>query len=169
VIIDSQILSLLLKGTDRQVPEEGDSQIRMPNLIMMTVPPVQPMIALVGSGGSGNQSYYSNVANTLTNGAGSSSILATLQPGLYTLDLHLAARFNYTVTGAILCDASLNIFDGTSSNTILGLYAFIGAFSVNTKISMLLNKSFSIRLSSVTNGAGQTMDYNGSVLVTRHL
>lgn len=169
MIFDSVLSTLMLKGVDRIQPEEGDSQMHLLNFVLLTTPPIQPVIQLIGSGGAGTQSFHAAVARTKTNGVVDTNTLAILEPGLYTLDFSLAARFNYTTTGNAVPDVRIEILDGATSNPIIGIYAQIGHFNEKMQYKFLLNRSFSFRLALSANGLGQTMDVIAAILVTRHL
>lgn len=169
MIFESQLATLMLKGVDRIALEPGDSQLHLLDTVSLVVEPIQPMIQLVGAGGSGNQSYLSSVTTTKTNGIADSNTLATLSPGLYTLNCYVAARANYTLIGIAMPDVTLNLVDGGTANPLIGIYAVTSSGAVWDTFKILLNRSMSIRLDKAANGVGQTLDVFAKVLVTRHL
>lgn len=172
MIIDSPFIIEMARGTDRRVPQEGDTQLFLPASVQPTLQLISPTIVSIGSGQVANQSACSFLQFTRTNQAPLISSMFTMAPGLYSITAHLAARFNFTTLPNASPDVFLEIINSAAnfSFNLLALFASVGAnFSENVTHEFLFQERFAVRLNIGLTGVGQTADVQAAVNAVRRL
>jgi len=168
---DNPILSNLATALQSSRPDNGDSTLQIPPLVFLQTEPIAPLLRLVGSGGTAEQSILSSVTVLRNNQPSSGNILVTLARGLYEIDVSLSARFNFTqVAASIHTQAEIRDPGGTSSSPLIGFFAQIGAFYAGRKFRVLLAvDGWSLRLNYNATGVAENLDANMTAVVTRLL
>lgn len=168
---DNPILSNLAIALQSSRPDNGDGTLEIPPVILLATEPIAPLLRLVGSGATAEQSVISSVTVLRNNQAASGNILVTLARGLYEIDVSLSARFNFTQAAtSIHTQAELRDPGGSTSNPLIGFFAQIGAFYAGRKFRVLLAAdNWSLRLNYSATGVAENLDANMTAIVTRLL
>lgn len=169
--IENPFLSNLGISIPNSLAEQNDSVLQVPNLVLNTVEPISPLFRLVGSGGTSESSQNSAVTVTRNNQAGANNTLFTLSKGLYEVNLHLSARFDWTAVGTSYHTVmSLVNPAGSSVNPLIVFYAQSGIQVHNRTFRLLVAEAgWVIRLEYGSTGVAEHLDATGSCHLTRIL
>lgn len=173
MIVDQDLTTEIGIGTERRMPQEGDSQLLIPPLGSLTIPLQAP--SLFGSDPLAvhRKSAVSGGSTSRTNQAAATTIFMTLAPGMYRMTAFLTARANYENTGAGAGQADVSLRLTNQSGSVwqfLGLYAHItDPSSVTLNFEVLLIDVTTVAVRTEANGVGQTLDAFFSVCATRIL
>lgn len=96
MIVDNPFLAGLAVGSDRNVPQAGDAQVIIPSVLQPVIEPLYPLSIVTSVSDSANTSKLTEDENTVLNVAATTFTILSLPKGLYTLQLQLGVRSNFT-------------------------------------------------------------------------
>jgi len=97
MIVDTPLLSGIAIGTDRVVPQEGDAQVVIPSSIQPIIFPIQPHFNILPPAVDVQRgSVLTFLSATKLNVAAAIDTVITLAKGLWTIEVNLCARANFT-------------------------------------------------------------------------
>lgn len=168
MVIDSPLTFGLTVGADRRIPQEGDSQVIVPALVLPIALMAQPHSAL-NSSASFQGSGIIDVTSTLTNGAGIATTFMTLAPGLWELEINMASVFNFVGSVGTMNGAKTQLLYQTILNDLATLTAQIGSQSIYVRWRLLLVSVATLIHALDTNTVGQTTTSSTTVSAIRIL
>ena len=129
MIIDTSIITQLALGVDRRIPEIGDIQTIIPNVIQPTLEPLSPHVFDPGTSINNVTSVGKSSINTFNNSAGSSFAFVRLAKGLWRLDWKVALQFDFTGVGGLTDEFTIKFVNAVTSvnHIIYGRFAQIGS------------------------------------------
>jgi hypothetical protein len=172
VIVDYPYIVDLARGVDRRIIQDGDVQVIVPAVITPVAIALAPTVIGLGTGVLANASATASSSFTRTNSAPLNQEILRLPAGLYTIELMLSARFNFTTIGAAGMDAFMRMINIPLVNTfnLVGLYAATGFNgSVTKDYKFLLQETYIFQANIGVTGVGQTVDMTASINAVRHL
>lgn len=170
--VDNAYLSNLGVAIPNAFPEPGDSTLNLPPLVLGAIEPIAPMLRIVGSGATAEQSINAGVQVNRNNQTFGNNTLVTLGRGLYELDMFINARFNFTGAGGTVLHTYIVILNpGLSAGSgLVGFHASIGNFSANRKFRLLCAEpGWTIRFDYGATGVAENLDAYANVQVTKIL
>ncbi len=169
MIVDSPILADLALGADRVIPQEGDAAVQVPSIVMPVVTPLFRHDVANASTDKANTSKIAGQQGSFINVAIQTDNVIVLPKGLYTLEMNLACRGNFTT--AVLAEMLEIIL------TYQGFDMRLAALPVNTstanletKRTLLLSSEATLKVRTPATNAIATnaIAYKFSVGVIRH-
>jgi len=151
------------------MPQEGDSQVVVPSIISLVADSQLPPRVTVTANQLAESSVLFSFSRTKTNGVAIDTDLLIIPPGLYNLQIELAARFNYTLSALAPPDALVFLTVGGVSVNLAGLYSFIGTQAKTFTHKLLLLQQGLIVLRDALNGVAQTIDVSVVLNLTRKI
>jgi len=167
VIIAKPILHQLGAASEAAIPSKDDGQL----VVMPVVFPAVPLIDAFNPGSNAltmTTSFANSAIITRVNQASTTTNIAILSRGLWTINWTLSCSANYLHTGSGK-DCALFLLSGVQGRSIAELYAAIGSSSNSGSFTFLLREEATIQLIAGTNGVGQELIVNGCVLAEKHL
>jgi len=174
MILSTPVLNHIAIGAARITPQQGDSE---PTLAQIIQPTIETLTLTNVLGAATNVEADNSVVisartNIAASTAASTTTVATLRKGLYTLDFTIAARFVGTPAPSGAPDVAIQIVDEaiTQSVDLLTLYAqTLTSHTCNRRIRVCLHSTHLIRRRTEATGVGQTMEISESFSIERHL
>lgn len=171
MIIDNALIAALALGSDKNIPQDGDSQV-------VVLPILQPVERLLQphhiAPGAASQvirnSIFSDFTRHVAASAGATAqSVVVLPPGLWTVNWSLSSRF--TATSAAGTDPHVHFLVSMEADTIDICSHFMQTGQqVNEGSFRLLNQSqLSLRLDTDATGVGQTIDAILNLQIERNI
>lgn len=158
MIIDGPITFDLTVGADRRIPSFGDGQTLIPPSIQPVVlalrPHTTPALGEVVS-----DSFVQSFLITRTNQAGVSTLINTLRPGLWELELTLSSWMNFSETAGLFARIDVEYIFPNATQVGLSRFCLINSSFVDFQRNrILLIRPMSINLRLPLTGVGQSID-----------
>lgn len=170
MIVDGPNTIDLAVGTDRRVIESSDAQLSLPPVLMPVLLNLKAHIAGPASATVQRQSAMYRSTLTRTNQAGLQQTFATLDKGLWELEITMASLFTAFIAGVgtFIGTALLLSYNGID-HPILRRIGFTGSYVDFNRMRILVLSQATLALEVGTTGAGQSSDADVQVNCIRVL
>jgi len=165
MIIDGPNTIDLAVGTDRRIPQAGDSQLELPPLLMpvlLNLKPHSPSPTVTNALFEGSAILRDVQTSNPPSSAAAAANLMLLDQGVWELELTMSAWFDYGGTAPAVVGAQLRISYQSVVINLLLRFASVGSFIDYNRVRLLLLSP--AQLSQVAGATGVAQ--NNSVLCT---
>ncbi len=158
MIIDGVNVLDLAIGTDRRIPEEGDTSLRIPSSILPVLLNAKRHTVPALSTDVMDVSFITENSQSLNNQGTTSSVCVSLARGLWELELILVSQFDFAsaVAGFKMSDIILT-FKG-ADRRLLSRMAAIGSFTDYNRLRLLLDQTTTIKIRGSATALGEHLD-----------
>lgn len=169
MIIDSPAVVDIAVGVDRRIMEAGDAQVMLKPEVDLEVPLMKATRTVRSTTTEQQESAFVHLSQTRTNQAALTTTIMTLAKGLWTVQISLSTKFNWSVAAATLAGVKAEMVYSGDTNTLLIHWANTLSNHSQMEYSFLLIESAIIQLTTDVTGAAQTSDARCSVNAIRRI
>lgn len=169
--VENAFLSNLGISLPGSSPEQDDSSLRLPNIVLATLEPIAPILKLIGSGGTSDASGISAIQLNKNNICAATFVHYTLTKGLYEINVGLFAKFSWTQPNGGSPILSIGLTDPTASvNPLVAMFAQTNTQSLTRTFRILTpNNGWTITVNHGAVGVAEFIDAMSSVVLTKIL
>lgn len=170
MIIDFPLLSDLALGADKVIAQPGDNTVEIPSNVLPVIFPISRLGVSTNFTDRATSSKLANQQNTFLNVASTTDSVLTLPKGLYTLEMNLSIRANFTTV--VLADM-VEVLLTYQVNSLR-----LGALAANTSTDKLelsryilldSEATLQVRVPATNAIATNSIHYKFSVNCIRHI
>lgn len=171
MIVENNSLTTIGLGSQKQIPQAGDTSLKLPNLVMPVIRLVEPLEVLQSSIVPMDTSFCTESIFQKNNAAQAIEQMCVLKPGLWEINIEFALKITTATTIPVGTFANRVYIDigGFAVTLLIFLVRSTGQFSLNKTVQVLLRDESTLHHQICATGAGDFIDQQVSLVCNRLL